>query len=571
MIRKTTLIGVLAILIGIIASLSATVFVTLIKNAYQWLHFDRHWQSAFQSPILEIVILILIPAVGGLLVGLMCCSFSDHRPLTLVDSIRSAQSMRFVTPFKQSLITALAGVVSLSSGASLGQYGPVAHLGSAMGLAIRNLTGSTVFTPAMALGCGVAAAISTVFNAPIAGLVFAHEVILRHYSLRAFAPITVASVMGYLLTNYVWHDPAMFPVDNHAPINVSEFIVFIAIGVFGAFLAALLIKLVIWFSGVAAQMAVKPVFKPAMAGLALGVTGLWLPEIMGIGDAVAIEVLAGEGTATSFMVVILIFKVLATAVCLGFGMAGGVFSPAIFIGLMLGAIVGNVVEPLFGASYSSIVPYVVCGMVAVASPVVGAPLTSILIIFELSRNYDLAVAAMISVVFANLVGYQIVGRSLFDIQLKNSGFDLGEGRESVILSSRSIAGFISDKMVVIEQQLSVQELKTKLLKQQLNSAFVVDSSGKLKGEITLFNVSVLEGSADLENESCLAHCKFPKICLRPETTIWQALKKVQDFVGECIPVIDGDNRLLGVVYEASIVKAYMQTQKNLRQDENGVD
>ena len=595
MIKRTGLIGILAILIGIIGSLASIAFVFLFKLGNQLLWSNTQSRVGVEESFLVITAWVLIPAMGGLLVGLLCRGSPDNRPLTLVDTIRSAQGMQFTTPFKNSLTTAVASIIALGSGASVGQYGPLAHLGSAIGLAIRKLTGSTGFTPAMALGCGVAAAISTAFNAPIAGLVFAHEVILRHYSLRSFAPITVSAVIGYIFANYIVDRPPIFLTLELEHLNSPEFLVFILIGIIGAYIAAGLVKATMYAGGVSSRLPFSPVLKPAAAGAVVGVIAIWVPEILGMGESVMRDVLVGDGMQTGRLLTVFLFKLFATALCLGFGMAGGVFGPSLFIGIMFGAVIGNIAEPLLGGTFSSATPYIVCGMVAVVSPVVGAPLASILIVFELARNYDLAVAAMISVVFANLVGYQLMGRSIFDIQLKNQGFDLGMGRDKAILSSRDISSCLSNDFASVTEDTALTELKNRLIETGKGMGYIVEGSGRLMGVISISKLIELEQQAVSGDDPCGEHMSEPGLIFQSDLSIWSAMEQVQSFVGDSVPVVsignpdtsDADNsnvidevngsvtdlgnRLIGVVYESSIVKGYMDTVEAVRRDEHGID
>jgi CIC family chloride channel protein len=591
MIKRTGLIGILAILIGVIGSLASIAFVFLYKLANQLLWSSSQSRVGVEDSYLILMAWVLIPAMGGLLVGFLCRCSPDNRPLTLVDTIRSAQGMQFTTPFKHSFATAVASVVALGSGASVGLYGPLAHLGSAIGLAVRKLTGSTGFTPAMALGCGVAAAISTAFNAPIAGLVFAHEVILRHYSLRSFAPITVSAVIGYIFANYIVDRPPIFLTSDLEHLNSPEFLVFIVIGIVGAYVAAALVRATIYAGGIASRLSFSPVLKPAAAGAVIGVIAIWVPEILGMGESVMRDVLIGDGMQTGRLITVFVIKLLATALCLGFGMAGGIFGPSLFIGIMFGAVIGNVAEPLLGGTFSSATPYIICGMVAVVSPVIGAPLTSILIVFELARNYDLAVAAMISVVFANLVGYQLMGRSIFDIELKNQGFDLGMGRNKAILSSRDIFGCLSNDFISVTEDIVLTKLKDLLVDSGKGVGYVVDGSGRLLGELSLSKLIELEQQAVSGDSLCGMHMSESVLIFQTDQSIWSAMEQIQSFVGNSIPVVSIDNsdsnntqdydlngdvndlgnRLVGVVHESSIVKGYMDTVGEVRRDEHGID
>ena len=595
MIKRTGLIGTLAILIGVIGSLASIAFVFLFKLGNQLLWSSSQSRADVEETVLVLMAWVLIPTIGGLLVGLLCRRSPENRPLTLVDTIRSAQGMKFTTPFKHSFSAAVAAIVALGSGASVGQYGPLAHFGSAIGLAVRKLSGAAGFTPAMALGCGVAAAISTAFNAPIAGLVFAHEVILRHYSLRSFAPITVSAVIGYLFANYIVDRPPIFLTLELEHLNSPEFLVFIVIGITGAYVAAALVKATIYAEEVSSKLPISPVFKPAVAGAVIGIVAIWIPEILGMGESVMRDVLLGDGMQAGRLITVFMFKLFATAMCLGFGMAGGIFGPSLFIGIMYGAVIGNIAEPLLGGTFSSAIPYIVCGMVAVVSPVIGAPLTSILIVFELARNYDLAVAAMISVVFANLVGYQVMGRSIFDIQLKNQGFDLGMGRDKAILSSRDISSCLSNDFVSVTDDTALIKLKTRLIESGKGVGYVVNRSENLLGALSINKLMDLEQQGVSEDDLCVDHMSETGLVFHCDLSIWSAMEQVQAFFGDSVPVVsivnpekndrycsdaisevngnvDGlKNRLVGVVYESSIVKGYMDTVEEVRRDEHGID
>jgi CIC family chloride channel protein len=240
---------------------------------------------------------------------------------------------------------------------------------------------------------------------------------------------------------------------------------------------------------------------------------------------------------------------------------------------MFGAITGLVVEPVLGETFSSLTPYVICGMVAVASPVIGAPLTTILIVFELARNYDLAVAAMISVVFANLVGYQLMGRSLFDIQLKLQGFDLTLGRDRVIMDSRDIAAYLSDDYIFTDGQSSLSSARQKLIYAQKSEIFIVDDTDKYLGSISLLDIlSIERNNTDLERAQCGEHLSQPLV-LYSSTSIWTAMELIQDFIGESIPVLsdERDRRLQGVVFESSVIKGYMISLHEIRKEEYGAD
>ena len=571
MLTRTIFIAIFGIVTGLLASLAAVVFVDAVGFLNEKLLISAHSRmiaadSAWLKPAT-----VLVPMIGGLVVGLLCLLISERRPHGIPDAIKGAQTLRGRLPVKDGIVTAAAACVSLGSGASVGQYGPLAHLGATIGSWFGQFSGLGRYMGTIGIGCGVAAAIATAFNAPIAGVVFAHEVVLRHYSLRAFAPVTVAAAMGYLVVNHVFERPPLFRINPTANASTEEYLAFIVIGICGALLATVLMRMVLAMNRLAGSLTRIPAYtKPMIAGATLGIIALWLPDVLGVGKEVLRFAIIDDAFSAQELIVILSVKIFVTALCIGFGFAGGIFSPALLIGILFGALAGIGAELVLGDERAPIVMYAICGMVAVTSPIIGAPLTTILIVFELTRNYDLAIAAMVSVVFANLVGYRLFGRSLFDVQLANRGFDLSLGRDKVILDNRSIADYLTEDYVRIDHTDTLLSVKDKLISAGQSDAYWLDDDQSYKGTLALNQLLVLErDGADMER-SAIAETVDDGLTLTKETSIWSAMQQMQGFVGERIPVVDNetDRRFVGVVFEASVVTAYLDTLHGIRREEN---
>ncbi len=564
-------IAVLGIVTGALAALAAIGFVELVAALNELLLISP--RSRFMTDNAEwlLVATVCVPAAGGLIVGLIHRSIPERRPHGPPDVIRAVQSLEPRMPARAGFLSAAASVVSLGAGASVGQYGPLVHLGATLGSLISGAGRNTRWMATVGVGCGVAAAISTAFNAPIAGIVFAHEVILRHYSLRAFAPITVAATIGYVVANVVFERPPLFRVETIATSSAQEFIGFVVIGVCGALVAVLYMRAILLSARLARKVPLPDYLKPMLAGALLGLAAIWIPDILGIGKETLRFAVIDHAFASPELLLLLVAKILATALCIGFGFAGGVFSPALLIGVLFGALAGNGAELVFGELRSEIAVYAVCGMVAVTSAVIGAPLTTILIVFELTRNYDLATAAMVSVVFSNLVSYRIFGRSLFDVQLRMRGFDLAEGRDRAVLDRSPIERYISQDYTALAPGTPLGEARARLLEARRHEGYVVDRNGVYLGTVTLEGI-VACGDAGVPGEQATAAqlAKPEALILTEETTIWHAMEQMGDFVGESIPVVEhgGAGRMLGVVFEAAIVKAYLDTTNDIRREEN---
>ena len=563
-------IAVLGMVVGVLTSLAAIAFVELVLLLNEWLLISPRSRVMVDDAGLLLLATVCVPALGGLVVGVIHRSIPERRSHGPPDIIRSVQTMDGRIPTRSGFLSALASVVSLGAGASVGQYGPLAHLGATLGSLVARVSRDSRWMATVGIGCGVAAAISTAFNAPIAGIVFAHEVILRHYSLRAFAPITVAATMGYVVANVVFERPPLFRVEAISVDFAPEFLGFILIGAVGAFVAVLYMRAILYSGRIAGKLPVANYFKPMLAGAALGLAAIWLPDILGIGKETLRFAVIDHAFAPGELAFLLAAKILATALCIGFGFAGGVFSPALLIGILFGALAGDGAELLLGEMRSEIAIYAICGMVAVTSAVIGAPLTTILIVFELTRNYDLATAAMVSVVFSNLVSYRVFGRSLFDVQLRMRGFDLSGGRDKAMLDHRLIESYVTRDYTALAPDTSLGEAKSRLLEARSHEGYLVDAGGCYVGTVKLAELVSSEEHGGTGPETTVARLARPEaLILTDKTCVWAAMEQMGDFVGESIPVLEeGGGRMMGVVFEASIVKAYLDTVNDIRREEN---
>ena len=572
----------LGMVVGVLASLAAIGFVDLVLLLNEWLLVSPRSRFMQENAALLLVATVFVPAAGGLVVGLVHRYLvPERRPHGPPDVIRAVQGLDGRVPIRSGFLSTLTSLVSLGAGASVGQYGPLAHLGGTLGSLVARLNRHTERSATVWVGCGVAAAISTAFNAPLAGLVFAHEVILRHYSLRAFAPITVAAAVGHVVANVVFERPPLFRVEAVSVVAAPEFLGFIVIGVGGAFVAVAYMRAILHAGRLAGRVPVADWLKPMLAGAVLGLAAIGMPDILGIGKEALRFAVIDHAFAPDELAILLVAKILATALCLGFGFAGGVLSPALLVGILFGALAGNGADMLVGDLRSDIAIYAICGMVAVASAVIGAPLTTILIVFELTRNYDLAIAAMVSVVFSNLVASRIFGRSLFDVQLRMRGFDLSAGRDRVVLERRSIGGYVSRDFTTLAPELPLGEARSHLIAARRHEGYVIDAGGGYLGSVKLAEILAAEGADGEEGRSGSDSGPRPDTTvsglarrdepvLTPETSVWAAMERMGDFIGETIPVLDEEEggRMLGVVSEAAVVKAYRDTMNDIRREEN---
>ena len=549
--------------LGTVVALSALLFVECVGWLNTWLLISPRARVQFLDPGLLAVFTVLVPTLGGLLVGVLLHKLSaEQRVLGPPDVILSAQLRKPLPDVRSGLVSTAAAILSLGCGASVGQYGPLVYLGALQASVLDRLKLRIPNVRSIAIACGVAAAISTAFNAPIAGLVFAHEVILRHYSLQAFAPTTVASASGFVVANVLFERPPLFLVSFAGVGHVYEFALFALLGIICALLAVVFMKCVIGSARIAGLIRVHSALRPAIAGLVVGLVALELPDVLGIGTELLRFATIESAFSNSELALLVIAKLFLTALCLGFGFAGGIFSPSLLIGILFGALCWNLLGTA-GIETSGIAVYAICSMLALASAVIGAPLTAILIVFELTRNYELTIAAMVSVVFANLIVFRLAGRSLFDIQLAARGVDLSGGRDRAQMQHTRLTELALSEAVTVEPSMLSSVAHARLLREKRAEAIVVDSSHRFIGLLRLQDLPV-GSSCPVEDV-----LRSDSLVLYDDSSIWDAMNDMKGFIGESIPVISrSDRRLLGVLSESAIVTAYLQTVHRSRQEEN---
>ena len=561
-------IGVLAataLSVGSAASLAAIGFVEAVAWLNDTLLIAPRARVQFAGgPGLLALATLAVPTAGGLIVGLAFTRLSRlGRQVGPPDVIGAIQLGSAPPGPREGAISTAAAAVSLGFGASVGQYGPMVLLGAVIGALAARLRLDVPNLSAIAMACGVAAAIATAFNAPIAGLVFAHEVVLRHYATQAFAPTTLAAAVGYVISNVVFGRPALFLVDFAGVAHGHEFLLFALLGVICAGVAIGFMRLILALGAWRGRLRVPRALHPAGAGLAVGAAALWLPDILGTGrEALRFATIEGAYGALELPMIILA-KIALTALCIAMGFAGGVFSPALLIGVLIGAWAWMMGPALAGLPNSGIAVYAICGMMALAGPVTGAPLTMILIVFELTRNYDLTIAAMVAVVVSNLLAHRLFGRSLFDRQLAGRGVDLSAGRDRARLAARAVRDVAGTGPGIARADETAGEVQARLAAEGLATAFVTDAEGRFAGQCSPGRAPPARPVGEVAEP--------PALTFDEATTLAGALEALSGFVGEAVAVVRRDDGvLLGLVTEADIIAAQLEVTDHMRREEHAV-
>lgn len=474
------------------------------------------------------------------------------------DSILAAQQQQQPLNIKQGFASTLAAFASASGGASVGQYGPIVHFGATVGVWVKRFVSSRL-SHDIYLGCGVAAAISAGFNAPIAGVIFAHEAILRHFSMRAIAPITVASISASTLGNYWFPNTAALDIESVVPSLTEVVPTLIVLAPVFSLVAILFMLSLRQASEVAGKLRLSPTKLLFLGATICGLVGVWIPQILGLGISSINHMIAGDFTLT-LLATVLVAKILMTALCLGCGLPGGMFSPALFIGVATGALAGQILTLLGFADIASIIS--VAAMAAVSSAVIGAPLSAVMIVLELTQSYQYAVAAMMAVVVCSLLTNRLFGHSFFDRQLLDRGIDLSQGREALALSHVQVEAYASQNYISATVNSRGDQLLHAMHSGGDTEAYVLNKEGILLGKLNIF--AVLEaGSGTIAD-----FMDTGPLSLYTHDSLEHAMATAGEFVGESLPIVDLDTgQLVGTVTEGSLFQAVIAVQKQARSQE----
>ncbi|HML92871.1 chloride channel protein [Methyloceanibacter sp.] len=430
---RQPIVWLLAPLIGLAAGVAAILF-RLAIGAFQWpwLHTvtEHVAEAARQQPWW---VIMLAPAFGGLLVGLLLrYALTAKRTVAVPDVMEARVNAGRELDLRQGLISALTSALSLGCGGSAGREGPIVHLGACIATSLSRRFNLPNASRRTLLASGAAGAVAASFNAPIAGVLFAQEVILGHFSISTFVPLVLSSVVATILSQAWFGDVAAFIVPTYRIASYLEVPAFLLLGVIAALVAVLFQLTILIADWVARNIDMPLVIRPMVGGLLIGIMAIWFPEILGVGYDTTDAALKDQ-IAVSMMLLLIVLKTLATAVTLGSRFGGGVFSPALYLGAMTGGAFGLIAASIFPEIGSGEGLYAILGMGAVTAAVLGAPISTTVMVFELTGGFELSLALLLTVAVANGINQAILGRSFFQAQLESRGIVLQEGPHRTIM------------------------------------------------------------------------------------------------------------------------------------------
>jgi len=552
-------ITLLAIIVGVIVGYASIGFYLAISWLVQFTFGVDEATLATGASNLDWWHILLVPIAGGLVVGQLLRLHKNKQTSGVSNVIEAAALRDSKIDIRDGAISAATTIVSLGSGASMGREGPAVHIGAALASTVTRGLGLNPAAARTLLGCGVAAAVAASFNAPIAGVFFALEVIIGHYALQTFAPIVIAAIAGTVVSRIHLGNFPAFETTEYFIASFWEFPAFFILGIASAFVAVLFMAGLNWADKNRKKMQVIPIpLQPALAGLLIGLLALLYPEILSIGYEATSRALDGE-YELSLLLALLVAKTVATIISYAGRFGGGVFSPSLFIGAMVGGSFGIIAGSLFPELASTPGLYAVVGMGAVASAVLGAPISTMLIVFEITGDYNVTIAVMIASAIASMVTSLFYRRSFFLMQLANRGIQLEGGRATYLLKSATVGEHMSRDFFTVRSTDTVEKAKDLLIAQGGGLLVVTDETGKIVGVLSLNQMPPEIFRPDQTCDHTVAeYTRVPGYLIKTNEPLEIALQHLDRTGEEALPVVSPslENVVVGLIRHRDVMKEY---------------
>lgn len=561
-----TYIALLAGIIAIICGLLSIIFYYMIVGFTDLFFIST--QKIF--PFFGNYLFIFIPAIGGLIVGLIIYFLAKEAEGHGIPEVMAAiETKKSKIRTRVIGIKAITSALTIGSGGSAGRAGPIVHMGATIGSSISQVLKITPYQTKLLVACGVAAGISATFNTPIAAVIFTLELIIREFKTRSFIPIVISSVIGTIVSRELSFfldikDKFVFTVPEYTFVNPWELSFYLLLGIIAGLIAIFFTKSIYGFEDLFEKLKIPKYLKPAIGGLAVGLIGFILLTytgsfyIFGLGYDTMNLIFTGGLAAFGIIFTLIFLKIIATSLTIGSGGSGGIFIPALFIGSMTGGAFGLAVNSFFPNMTAGYEAYAIVGMAAVFAGCSRASLTSILIVFEMTGNYDIILPLMFACVISDAIGYYGLNKtSIYTIKLRRKSILIDHDMDVNLLKTRTVKEFMNKNVKTIDKDMNITKLYSMIKKTDLTIYPVLDNKDKLIGIVTSTDVkdALIENKKTDKVENIMSK---DIVSVTPEDTLDFVIQKMIKNHISRIPVVDSkdDKKLLGIITKGDILRSY---------------
>ena len=552
----------LAVLIGLFGGYGAIAFRSLIIFTRQ-VFFAADGFAAVYMQSLPLAQRLLMPALGGLLVGGIAYRLAPEVRGSGIPEVMEAVARRVgVIRLRVLILKTVAAALTIGSGGSAGREGPIVHIGSSMGSAL----GQFLQVPARRLqtfvACGAAAGVAATFNAPIAGALFSMEVVLGDLQLAALSPIVISAVMATVVSRHYLGDFPAFRVPSFELVSSQELGLYAGLGLVSGVMSVVFIRFLFGTADLferTERWRVPEWLRPALGGLCVGGIALWWPQVHGVGYETINASLWGQ-TSVGALGMLLLAKLLATSLTIGSGGSGGIFAPSLFMGAVIGSLWGHLAQALFPGDVAGAGAYALVGMGGMVAGTTRAPISSILMLFELTNEYRIIAPLMLTGVVSLLISSRLNRESIYTEKLVRRGVRLSGGKDVNMLRGIPVRDVMSDDAPTVPASMPFSELVPRILAGSHHELLVVDSDGRLVGTLALGEIKGSLNDADALSSLVLAadvaNRKVPFVL--PDDNLDLVAHLFGRTQRDELPVCSGprSRKVVGVVTRDALIQAY---------------
>ncbi|MBI3653261.1 MAG: chloride channel protein [Acidobacteria bacterium] len=503
--------------------------------------------------------MMVVPTLGGLVAGLLIYFFFPEARGSGIPQVKVAYSMDYGrVPLRAAFGKAIVSALSVGSGGSLGREGPTVQICAAISYAVSKLFSVPRRVQMNQLPISAAAALAAAFNAPLAAVTFAIEEIIGDLNQKLAASIVIAAVIASTIERWLLGEHPLFAGANVYVLNRPlELLAYAGLGVAAGIVGVIFSKMILWLRMVFRDRINVPVWsKPAIGGMILGVIGLWQPHALGLGYDYLGTVLQGQDhLLLKGVLMLMVAKALASSFSYGSGMSGGVLGPSLFIGGMLGAAMWHLVAFLNPTVQAARGSFALVGMGAMFAAVIRAPMTSILLIFEMTNNYAIILSVMVANATAYLVASRFSPLPLYEALLFQDGINISHAPKTDALARITAASVMTREVVTLPDDITVNEALDIVGRLEFNG-YPVCTDGRMIGLITTNDLKRLEAKGN--KAAMLTEVMTRKIVhTHPDQTLDKVVLKLAQRELSQLPVVSraDDSRLLGIITLRDIARA----------------
>jgi CIC family chloride channel protein len=549
----------LGILVGAGAGGGAVLFRYLILWVTE-LATGRHDYSAAgrvgspHFPGLGVYFVLLVPVIGGLIYGPLIDRFAKEARGHGVPEVMLAVAERGGRiPPAVAAVKSLASALCIGTGGSVGREGPIVQIGSALGSTIGQRLRLPESRLRLMVACGAAGGISATFNAPLAGVFFGLEMILRDFATESFGIVVLSSVTADVIGRAAFGNQPFLPLPAFSVTSGWDYLLYALLGVVAAFVGVAFIKVLYGMEDVFDRWWPGPMWlRPATGGLLLGGLLLALPQMYGVGYPVLERGIEGHYHG-GFLVLLLAGKLLAVSLTIAIGGSGGVFAPSLFMGAMLGTAYGDLAHLLFPGAAGPAGAYGLIGMGAVFAGAARAPITAVLIIFELTGDYRIVLPLMAAIVLATIASTVLSTDTIYTLKLRRRGIDLQRGRAGNVMTQITVREAMRPVPDPLRQDTPLDAILERFDREDVDALPVIDDHGRYRGAVTAPQLEA--GARDDAVDATAGELAISAPTVRVDQTLDEALRVLVGNDRSGVPVIDGEG-VAGWLTHRDVLRAY---------------